>query len=70
VAAADEQHDDRTLELPKAADLAHDVTLFGTYEQAKETIGVSITFQYHETFDRARLASIAENARRMFEARS
>jgi hypothetical protein len=50
--------------------LAHDVTLFGTYEQAKGAIVVSVTFQYHENFDRVRLASIAENARRMFEARS
>jgi heme-degrading monooxygenase HmoA len=31
-------------------------------------IGVSVTFQYRENFDRARLASIAENARGTFEA--
>jgi hypothetical protein len=30
-------------------------------------IGVSVTFQYDEDFDRARLASIAENARGAFE---
>jgi hypothetical protein len=30
-------------------------------------IGVSVTFQYDETFDRARVASIAENARGTFE---
>jgi hypothetical protein len=29
-------------------------------------IGVSVTFQYGETFDRARVASIAENARATF----
>jgi hypothetical protein len=30
-------------------------------------IGVSVTFQYDENFDRARVASIAENARGTFE---
>jgi heme-degrading monooxygenase HmoA len=30
-------------------------------------IGVSVTFQYDEGFDRARLVSVAENARRVFE---
>jgi hypothetical protein len=30
-------------------------------------IGVSVTFQYDGTFDRARVASIAENARATFE---
>jgi hypothetical protein len=30
-------------------------------------IGVSVTFQYDETFDRARVTSIAENARGTFE---
>jgi hypothetical protein len=30
-------------------------------------IGVSVTFQYDETFDRVRVASIAENARGTFE---
>ena len=30
-------------------------------------IGVSVTFQYDGDFDRARVASIAENARRAFE---
>lgn len=30
-------------------------------------IGVSVTFQYHEGFDRARVVSIAENARGTFE---
>jgi heme-degrading monooxygenase HmoA len=30
-------------------------------------IGVSVTFQYSENFDRARVAAIAENARGMFE---
>ena len=30
-------------------------------------IGVSVTFQYDEDFDRARVVSIAENARGTFE---
>ena len=30
-------------------------------------IGVSVTFQYGEDFDRARVVSIAENARKAFE---
>ena len=30
-------------------------------------IGVSVTFQYDEDFDRARVVSIAENARETFE---
>jgi heme-degrading monooxygenase HmoA len=30
-------------------------------------VGVSVTFQYDETFDRSRVASIAENARGTFE---
>jgi heme-degrading monooxygenase HmoA len=30
-------------------------------------IGVSVTFQYDNDFDRARVVSIAENARRAFE---
>jgi heme-degrading monooxygenase HmoA len=30
-------------------------------------IGVNVTFQYNEDFDRARLISIAENAREGFE---
>ncbi|HEX3911379.1 MAG TPA: hypothetical protein VHW67_11855 [Solirubrobacteraceae bacterium] len=30
-------------------------------------IGVSVTFQYDEAFDRARVVSIAENARKAFE---
>ena len=30
-------------------------------------IGVSVTFQYDEDFDRARVASIAQNAREAFE---
>jgi heme-degrading monooxygenase HmoA len=30
-------------------------------------IGVNVTFQYDETFSRARVASIAENARGTFE---
>jgi heme-degrading monooxygenase HmoA len=30
-------------------------------------IGVTVTFRYDEDFDRARLISIAENARGMFE---
>jgi heme-degrading monooxygenase HmoA len=30
-------------------------------------IGVSVTFQYDEDFDRARVISIAENARETFE---
>lgn len=33
-------------------------------------IGVSVTFQYDEDFDRARLVSIAENARGAFEGMS
>lgn len=33
-------------------------------------IGVSVTFQYDEDFDRARVASIAENARGAFEGMS
>ena len=30
-------------------------------------IGVSVTFQYEGDFDRARVISIAENARKTFE---
>jgi len=30
-------------------------------------IGVSVTFQYHEDFDRERVISVAENARGTFE---
>lgn len=33
-------------------------------------IGVSVTFQYDEHFDRVRVASIAENARGAFEGMS
>jgi hypothetical protein len=33
-------------------------------------IGVSVTFQYDESFDRARVVSIAENARGAFEGMS
>lgn len=33
-------------------------------------IGVSVTFQYDEDFDRARVVSIAENARGTFEGMS
>ena len=33
-------------------------------------IGVSVTFQYDEDFDRARVVSIAENARGAFEGMS
>jgi heme-degrading monooxygenase HmoA len=35
--------------------------------QGSTVIGVSVTFQYDEDFDRARVVSIAEHARQTFE---
>jgi hypothetical protein len=41
---------------------------FADREEARETlVGVSVTFQYDEDFDRARLISIAQNERGTFE---
>jgi hypothetical protein len=35
--------------------------------QEKRMIGVSVTFQYDQSFDRARVASVADHARGTFE---
>jgi heme-degrading monooxygenase HmoA len=41
--------------------------LVETFRVTATVIGVSVTFQYDEDFDHARVLSIAENARKTFE---